>query len=290
MGNTTSTTPKNDQSFVDYLEDEHYQSRFSEIYNDSQSGGAQPYGSTTDSGRVGQFKPNMSRGPSLSLPSRESTPSLNLPQQLPSLTLPQQIQQDSSITVPQTSVPAPFIVSKRFDEQTELIICDRYPDQGSCVTAGCSWKNNTCSQSLTRERLEQLYRTPRVELQQLCDQDPVIRQEICQGEQSKKFWKERTLRNFTSDDWRGFRDNDPWLVINFIRSAYYIMNEQEQQDQQKYVWKFRNMGDLQRHIANNGGVLDLSTAKIRELPDQEYFKRALPRLSKVITSVSQIVL
>ena len=111
---------------------------------------------------------------------------------------------------------------------------------------------------------------PRKDLQQLCDSNQSIAKQVCVGSKSKEFWKNRTLVNFPMNDWSGFRDNDPWLMINFLRTAFYILEEQNPQNPDKYRWNFKNMRDLNNYINQNGNKIDLTGAKIGQLPDRNY--------------------
>ena len=72
-----------------------------------------------------------------------------------------------------------------------------------------------------------------------------------------------------------------------ILSCFFIINE-EQEKRGISSWKFRNLRELDQHIKRQGGQLDLSRARIMELPEHSELKQALPSLKTVITSRGRV--
>lgn len=151
--------------------------------------------------------------------------------------------------------------------------------------------NSNQNANLQYQEMKKYFPMPRSELQERCDQDPKVADLVCEN---NIFWMERTKYNFPGDNWNGFTKEDPWMMINFLRISWMIMDEnQRKQDPQqtmKYIWEFKNLNQINQYIRRNNGQLDLTMAEIEDLPDFQYLKQAFNELESIKIGTREIKL
>ena len=129
---------------------------------------------------------------------------------------------------------------------------------------------------------EQLMTMPREQLWSLCNIDSTVNRMVCAGTaESNNFWYNRTMRRFGYDRTRnpsgyklgGFdKNNDDWLVINFLLNAYDNIRRINPNTKKKF--EFNNMFEITSHIRKNENKLDLVGSGIKEAPDMMAMRRA----------------
>lgn len=200
-------------------------------------------------------------------------------QQLPQLQNQQQpsLSQDGVSTPFSTAPPPTQKLSMAPDMQTEKLIMPPTSNLDTPFPGTPTVNQVSPTGDLGQFTQEQLVRMDRDQLNDLCQNNLVVKRLVCSGKSvSNDFWRQRTQQQFPDTKpgmLSGFDKNDDWLMINFLRNAFRNIEKNDPRTNNK--WNFNSMGDIRNHITKNCDKLDLTGGEIKNIPDKLALKRAI---------------